>query len=130
MFLSNTSTTLMILPSVQAIVNSLEEGGTKGIGKPLMLSVAYAASCGGLGTLIGTPPNGVLAGIGTDFGLNISFAKWMAFASPLALVMILMLWVLFITRFKVPFKDLPSEHPVLTELNMSRGTMSQAEFRT
>merc|ERR1712196_733895 len=85
MFLSNTSTTLMILPVAKGVADAL---GDEVFAKAMMLGVAYAASAGGLGTLIGTGPNGVLANQSQDFGVPLSFAGWMGFAAPFAILFV------------------------------------------
>lgn len=131
MFLSNTSTTLMILPVAQAVHDALEGDqdapGAGSFGKALMLGIAYSASTGGLGTIIGTPPNGVMAEVGKEFGIDIGFAEWMAFAAPLAVIMVFLLWVYLGCLFKVSREDLGPEHPVRAALSDDLGPMSQAE---
>jgi len=131
MFLSNTSTTLMIVPVAQAIASSLDDGSTAAgsLGKPLMLGVGYAASCGGMGTLIGTPPNGVLAAQAEIFGLDIDFASWMGFGMPLSVLLIVLLWVYFVVVFKVPFKDSASSREGMRQFLAELGPMTQAEVR-
>ena len=83
MWISNTATAVMMLPIGIAIIKQLkdnpatEEDENKIFGKALMLSIAYSASIGGIATLIGTPPNLVLAGvIAETYGVEIDFLKW------------------------------------------------------
>ena len=80
MWISNTATSVMMLPIAIAIIKQLEDNPSteinenKQFGKALMLSIAYSASIGGVATIIGTPPNLVLAGvIESNFGYEISF---------------------------------------------------------
>src|SRR5690625_6824320 len=62
-------------------------------GKALMLGIAYSASLGGVATLIGTPPNTLLAGaINKMYGIELSFAKWMLFGVPIAWTFIIIAW--------------------------------------
>ena len=110
MWISNTATTSMMVPIVEAIVMELDMEITKEgsmnqerqarnkqrVREMLFLSVAYSASCGGVGTLTGTGPNLVLKGmIGTLFGSQtpINFASWMAFALPTVIVNLLLCWL-------------------------------------
>jgi len=90
MFISNTATTAMMMPIALAIIISIgETPGESQFGKVLMLGIAYAASIGGIGTLIGTPPNVVLAGfVDTLLGIRISFASWMIIGIPIVIVLL------------------------------------------
>jgi len=131
MFLSNTSTTVMLLPVATALIAALEAGGSLGVDlkKPFMLGLCYSASTGGIGTIIGTAPNGVIVAVASDFGIDIGFAKWMAFGAPFSVLMILFLWCFFVIVFRVPFKALPSDHPLFEQLQRGPGPRSQAETR-
>lgn len=98
MWISNTATAVMMLPIGVAIIKQLKEGSGPegsfdGFSKVLMLSIAYAASIGGISTLIGTPPNLVLAGVVEEFyDIKIDFGQWMLFAFPLSLTLLLISW--------------------------------------
>jgi len=103
MWISNTATTVMMLPIGMAIVTQFEKNGKnknyKMIGKALMLSIAYSASIGGVATLIGTPPNLVLAGILEEtYGVEISFVEWMQFGLPISLVLLFICWKYLTTK--------------------------------
>ena len=83
MWISNTATAVMMLPIAMAIVDQLKdnpntiENENKIFGKALMLGIAYSASIGGISTLIGTPPNLILAGVVEEtFGYEITFSTW------------------------------------------------------
>jgi len=93
MWLSNTATTMMMLPIAMAVACRLDAEAHTPFGRSLMLGIAYGASIGGVGTLIGTPPNAVLAGIvEKTLGIDIGFAQWMQFGVPLAVSMLLICW--------------------------------------
>ncbi len=86
MWISNTATTLMMLPVALAVLEKAEDPK---LATPLLLGIAYAASVGGIGTPIGTPPNIVFMGVYTDVvGEDFGFAEWMAIGVPVVLVML------------------------------------------
>jgi sodium-dependent dicarboxylate transporter 2/3/5 len=95
MWISNTATTLMLLPVALAVANQAKD---KQLAVPLMLSIAFAASIGGIGTPIGTPPNLVFMQVyQQQFNKNISFTEWMSWGVPVVLCMIPVTW-LWLTR--------------------------------
>lgn len=109
MWISNTATTMMMVPIAMAVIGQVvgeERSGS--VAPALMLAVAYSASIGGLGTLIGTPPNVIFAGAVEKLFPEmeaIGFLAWMTVAIPLVLVFIPATW-LYLTRlaFRVPSK--------------------------
>ncbi len=109
MWISNTATTLMMLPIAIAVAGGLTGDGENSgmdnrLGTCLMLAIAYSASIGGLGTLIGTPPNLVLAGaLKTIYpeAPEIGFVRWMGVGLPLVIVFIPLVWLL-LTRVLHP----------------------------
>jgi sodium-dependent dicarboxylate transporter 2/3/5 len=102
MWVSNTATVMMMFPIALAVLTTIEEhgGGTGRFGDfrmTLLLSIAYAGSIGGIGTLIGTPPNLVFAAqVRTLFpgADEISFVKWMAVGIPFVLLFLPIAWLL------------------------------------
>ncbi|WP_116124669.1 SLC13 family permease [Lewinella sp. IMCC34183] len=115
MWISNTATSVMMLPIGMAIVQQLKDNpATKAdenllFGKSLMLAIAYAASIGGIATLIGTPPNLVLAGVLLEiYGIELSFVGWMKFGLPISVIMLASCWW-YLTRVAYKFED--SEFP-------------------
>jgi len=110
MWISNTATAMMMLPiaaSLTTIVSvDAEDPRRRGhFATALMLGIAYAASIGGLGTLIGSPPNALLASfMGQIYGTTITFVDWMLLGVPVALVMLPLAW-LVLTRFAFPFSS-------------------------
>ncbi len=86
MWISNTATTLMMLPVALAV---LEKSGDKSLAVPLLLGIAYAASVGGIGTPIGTPPNLVFSEIYfQNTGVEIPFLTWMSWGIPVVVIFV------------------------------------------
>ena len=91
MWISNTATTLMMLPMVIAVLDGAED---KKIRVPLLLGVAFAANVGGIGTPIGTPPNMVMIGYYEAIkGVEISFLEWMKVGVPISITMVVLIWL-------------------------------------
>ena len=98
MWVSNTATTLMLLPIAYAVLDSADEDGARKLAVPLFLGIAYAASIGGLGTPIGSPPNIIFLKIyGEATGSIPSFSQWILWGLPVVVVL-LPLAGLWITR--------------------------------
>jgi|TARA_B100000315_G_scaffold259449_1_gene315576 sodium-dependent dicarboxylate transporter 2/3/5 len=86
MWISNTATTLMLMPVALAVIERAED---EELSTPLLLGIAYAASVGGIGTPIGTPPNVVFMAVYSDtMGEEFGFARWMTIGVPIVLVML------------------------------------------
>lgn len=102
MWVSNTATTMMMLPIALAVIAQREEDNSgEGFATALMLGIAYAASIGGVATLIGTPPNAILAGVLQEqYAIDLGFAEWMAFAFPLSAIMLLFAWRYLVYRLR------------------------------
>jgi sodium-dependent dicarboxylate transporter 2/3/5 len=107
MWISNTATTMMMVPILLSIINKLEELiGKKNISRysiGLLLGVAYSASIGGIATLVGTPPNLSFARIFQIMfpgAPDISFADWFIFAFPAALLSFIIVWGYLFLIFK------------------------------
>jgi len=111
MWISNTATAVMILPVGLAIISQLKdnpktiENENIVFGKTLMLAIAYSASIGGMATLIGTPPNLVLAGVvKTSFNVEINFLQWMSFGLPISIFLLFICWK-YLTTIAYNFSD-------------------------
>ena len=111
MWISNTASTVMMLPIGMAIVTQLKdnpltvENETEIFGKALMLAIAYSASIGGISTLIGTPPNLVLAGIVEElYKVEISFSQWIIFGLPISILLLFICWK-YLTTHAFSFKQ-------------------------
>lgn len=96
MWISNTATTLMLLPVALAVLDGAEDRDR--LAPPLLLGMAYAASVGGVGTPIGTPPNLIFMQVYEEYtGQSISFTQWMKWGIPVVVIMI-PLMALVLTR--------------------------------
>lgn len=98
MFMSNTATTAMMVAILMPLFTHFE--GRDPFKKALVLSVPFAANIGGVGTIIGTPPNAVAASVLGKLGHPVSFSAWMLIGVPLAVIMLLLLWAMLIKFFK------------------------------
>ena len=117
-WISNTATTLMMLPIAMAIAAFDQKRAFAPI---LLMGLAYAASIGGMATPIGTPPNVVLMGVYEEsLGKTIAFADWMKMAYPISFILLLAAWF-FLTR-KLGKVDLNS-----ASLLKKLGPMTKAE---
>jgi sodium-dependent dicarboxylate transporter 2/3/5 len=95
MWITNTATTLVMLPILLSIIGLLDKNSAnkKNFSLCLLLGVAYAASIGGIGTIIGTVPNMfTVSFIQNELGTDISFAKWMTIGLPIVIVFIPLVW--------------------------------------
>ena len=111
MWISNTATSIMILPVGLAIISQLKddpktiENENEVFGKSLMIAIAYSASIGGMATLIGTPPNMVLAGVVEEsYGIKLNMFDWMKFGVPLSSFLLIICW-LYLTKIAFKFKN-------------------------
>ncbi|HVR43835.1 MAG TPA: DASS family sodium-coupled anion symporter [Thermoanaerobaculia bacterium] len=129
---SNTATVALMLPmglSVIALVNARTEGAeSEGFATALMLGLAYAATIGGLATLIGTPPNALLAGyLAESHGLRIGFAQWMLLGVPLAAVALPVCWAILLRLHRLPAGALAGGAAALRDQIRSLGPIERKE---
>jgi sodium-dependent dicarboxylate transporter 2/3/5 len=136
MWVSNTATAMMMLPVGLSVIELSREGGQPpGTPDPfavaLLLGIAYACSIGGLGTLVGTPPNAFMAAFLSDsYGIEIGFAQWMLVGIPVVAIS-LPLTYLALTRvaFRLGDARLGGGAEVLERELDAMGPMSRAEKR-
>ncbi|MEQ9399615.1 MAG: DASS family sodium-coupled anion symporter [Longimicrobiales bacterium] len=118
MWISNTATAAMMLPIALAVGEMFrpqDQEGPYEFGIALMLGVAYAASIGGMATLIGTPPNAVLAGAASELlGVEIGFVQWMGVGVPVVAIMLPLTWVV-LTRVMYPPGELSGNAEALLQ---------------
>ena len=135
MWVSNTATAMMMLPIGLSVVQLAEEAETEDTAThrhfalALLLGVAYGCNIGGMATLIGTPPNALLAGfIEVTYGQTISFASWLAVGLPLVAVG-LPLTFLMLTRVVFPLRmtTLPGGEGLIEGALKGLGRMKRGE---
>ncbi len=134
MWVSNTATTLMMLPIVISVIALLHDDKEKAGGVfpiALLLGLAYAASIGGVATLIGTPPNALVAAVMAEsFGIHVGFAAWMAVALPLSIALLAAGWfILCRIVCRLPRGRIEGAASVIAEQHRSLGPMSAGEIR-
>ena len=133
MWISNTATAVMMLPIGVAIIKQFgaktSKKREKKLGRALMLSIAYSASIGGFASLIGTPPNLVLAGVIEElYGVKISFMQWMQFALPVSILLLFLCWI-YLTKFAFKISDevFPGGHKEIKSMLKDLGKISYEE---
>ncbi|OAN98435.1 C4-dicarboxylate ABC transporter [Sphingomonadales bacterium EhC05] len=104
MLISNTSSTLIMVPIALAVLvaGGIKDGETEGFAGALVMGVAFAASIGGVGTLVGSPTNAIAAGLmNKTLGMEIDFLTWLKFGMPVVIVGIPVLAAILIVVQKV-----------------------------
>lgn len=134
MWISNTATAAMMLPIGLAVIEIFRRAdqphGPTPFGIALMLGVAYAASIGGVATLIGTPPNAVVAAAASELlGFEIGFAEWMLVGIPVTAVMLPIAWLLLVKVLHPPGHGDADADAHLAAETARLGPMRSAERR-
>jgi sodium-dependent dicarboxylate transporter 2/3/5 len=137
MWASNTSTSLMMLPvamSVAGIVAPDSASGSRdarNFASAIVICVAYSATIGGLGTLVGTPTNALVVGfMQQNYGETISFAQWLVFGLPTVLLLMPIAWLVLV-KLTFPFRlgSQATARDRILEARRALGPMSRAEKR-
>ena len=134
MWISNTATTIMMYAVGISVIGFIsqktkDKSMVRNFGVALMLGIAYSASIGGVGTLIGTPPNALLASfLQSTYNIQIDFFTWMKFGVPVVLIMLPIAW-LMLTKIIFPAKNLKigDVGSVIKDELASLGSMSKGE---
>jgi len=148
MWVSNTATTAMMLPIALSVIDlvlkqhtgeSLREAGLPSEGVAgrnfalsLMLAIAYAASIGGIATIIGSPPNGILVQfMALEYGRDISFAEWLLIGGPVTLVFLPLAWVLITwVLYPIHIRTIEGGQALFEEEFRKLGPMHRGEWIT
>tara|TARA_B100002003_G_scaffold242189_1_gene264896 strand:+ start:8561 stop:10060 length:1500 start_codon:yes stop_codon:yes gene_type:complete len=138
MWMTNTSTTMMLLPIALSILSTMEGEHShfnptqrKNFQLSLLLGIAYAATIGGMSTLVGTPPNAFLVGFMNDtYDVQLDFAKWMLIGIPLSITLLPLAW-LSLTRwiYPVDFSTPEAAKVQLAEQRNALGPVRKEEWR-
>ena len=113
MFISNTSTTVLLIGAVLPLVRQL--GSQEPFSKALMIAIPVAASVGGMGTIIGSAPNAIAAGAAAESGSPINFLEWMVVAAPVALVLVVTAWFFLLRLYPTDLTDIKLDLSTLDE---------------
>jgi len=140
MWISNTATAVMMLPIAVSVTEMSLGRGHEAVppreaqhfATALMLGIAYAASIGGTATLIGTPPNAMMAGFMQEaFGVEVGFARWLLVGIPMVLVMLpVAWWVLTRVAFPVGSYEATGSRALIRDEVARLGPMSRGEALT
>ncbi|NCC22643.1 MAG: DASS family sodium-coupled anion symporter [Alphaproteobacteria bacterium] len=139
MWISNTATAAMMLPIGMSVVGLLKQDenlqargkAAENLPVALLLGIAFGAGIGGIGTLIGTPPNAVLAGfIAQHADLEVTFVDWMKLGIPTSLILLFLSWIV-LTKivFPVGTEDLVGARRLINTEKEALGNMKPAEKR-
>ena len=136
MWVSNTATAVMMLPIGLSVIQLVQPDAGEGpmqfnFAIALMLGIAYGASIGGLATLIGTPPNALLAAFMLQtYGVEIGFAQWLIVGLPLVVIALPLTWLLLV-RFVYPIRvrEIPGGAATIDAEHAQLGKISRAEQR-
>lgn len=99
MFMSNTATTAMMIATVSPIFMSLDKKAN--FSRALLLGIPAAASIGGMGTIIGSPPNAIAVGALENAGYSVSFLEWMVIGAPIAFILLFAFWRVLLIRYRI-----------------------------
>jgi len=97
MIMSNTATTAMMIAAVIPFINTLDKNAP--FAKALLIGIPAAASLGGMGTIIGSPPNAIAVDAMSNHGVQFGFLEWMIIGFPVAVILVLLFWVFLINKF-------------------------------
>jgi len=135
MWLSNTATTMMMFPiavSVIAVVSNMNIAikNVRNFSLCIMLSIAYASNFGGISTIIGTPPNvAYVSFVSNRYGFDIPFLSWMLLCTPIAILLLLSLYMLLINLYPNNIKSSSEMSFIVKDELEKLGPMAIAEKR-
>ncbi|MDF2615685.1 MAG: family sodium-coupled anion symporter [Sedimentibacter sp.] len=127
MWMSNTTATAMMLPVAMSIIATMDKEISGGFKKAMVLSIPFAATLGGLGTLIGTTTTPTGTGIIAEtIGVQLGFVEWMMIGLPFVIVMIPLAWLWMVKFYKVDKLDEINVDVIKKEYH-ALGTMNKGE---
>jgi sodium-dependent dicarboxylate transporter 2/3/5 len=135
MWVSNTATALMMLPIGLSVIRLTQDAVAEAdaptpthFSLVLVLCIAYACNIGGIGTLVGTPPNAFLAGFMLEtYNVEIGFAQWMIVGLPLVFVSLPITYYLLTWIYPLEIKEIPGGRALINQQIERLGPMSDAE---
>ena len=137
MWISNTATTAMMLPLALGVLSFMAlKPGESRYGTALMLGVAWSASIGGVGTIIGSPPNGIALGILNSTFANdpsferITFLDWMSFGVPYVIIFVPIAWFILLKLHPPEISTVPGGKDELEKERRALGPLSAGERGT
>ncbi|MBD3189851.1 MAG: DASS family sodium-coupled anion symporter [Candidatus Heimdallarchaeota archaeon] len=131
MWMSNTASAAIMIPIAIAMLEQIK-GESESFKKALVLGIGYAATTGGIASVIGTPANPIaIAGL-ESIGIEISFLKWFAYGLPIVIIMLLLIWgyLLLVFKPKVPKESLAQAKLVFKEDLKKMGKIGGKEWLT
>lgn len=131
MWITNMAVVLIMLPIASAVIERVQIEKREKFGSALLLGIAYAASIGGTGTLIGSPPNLVFAGLLNQLypgSPEIGFLEWMQIGIPLVVISLPLVWLYLIWYFKINSR-LEGGKSIISEQLELLGTITKGEKR-
>ncbi|OZC37401.1 anion transporter [Marinobacter vinifirmus] len=130
MWVSNTATAIMMLPIGLSVIGMMDDSNPDGVRRyatALLLAIAYSASVGGIATLIGTPPNALLAAyLSENQGISVGFAQWMLLGVPVTVVMLTLTWW-WLTRKDFGIEGAQESGQMIRDELAALGPMSKGE---
>ncbi|MCK5045737.1 MAG: DASS family sodium-coupled anion symporter, partial [Candidatus Heimdallarchaeota archaeon] len=136
MWMSNTASAAVMIPIAIALVTQIESGGKEknlsGFRKALILGIGYAATTGGIASIIGTPANPIAISGLADVGVEISFLKWIGFGLPFVLIMLFIIWgyLLLVFKPKISKESLSEAQIVFRDDLKKMGKMNKKQWIT
>lgn len=97
MIMSNTATTAMMIAAIAPFLNTLEKNAP--FGKALLIGIPAAASLGGMGTIIGSPPNAIAVDALNNHNIEFGFLEWTIVGFPIAIIMVFLFWLFLIKKY-------------------------------
>ncbi len=122
MWISNSAAAAIVMPIAVAILvkNHMSKGAQ--FPKAVVLGIAYAATIGGLTTIVGTPPNAIASQFLSNHGFVVDFLGWMIYAIPFAILLLMIMWGIMCFRYRTDLKKLTIPLNIKTKFNISQKT--------